>query len=110
MKKGIQMLFDAKEQIYKSLMTHDLYKRFFLSKSITKEQYLIMFKDMKDWDVKLSYEQIFNVQKKNIDIDVTIDIPDPETFTKVNSMWEKHSDDPQMPRFRRRFNMLSLLY
>ena len=33
------MLLEAREYVYKCLMKHDLFKRNFLSKSVTKAQY-----------------------------------------------------------------------
>lgn len=107
--KAIQMLFEAKERLYKVLMMHDMFKRNFMSKSITKDQYLALFKDMKEWDVKLSYEQIFNIQKRNIDIDVSIDIPDPEGYAKVCSIWEKKPENTQPQRFiNHTYNMTTI--
>ena len=72
------MLFEARYQIYNSLMLHDLYKSNFMAKTISKQQWLSALTELKNMDLKISYEKIFNVKKEDIQIEKTIDIPNPK--------------------------------
>lgn len=72
MEKGISMLFEARNQIYKTCMLYDVYKKNFIGKSITKNQLVSYFKNMKDFEFKFGYEQIFNVRKEEADIEIKL--------------------------------------
>lgn len=98
MKEGINMLFNAKTQIYKALMMHHLFKLNFMNMSICKEQLISLLKDMKDIDLKVSYEQVFNVQKEDIEITKSLDIIDPEVYANVTSNYSNEPDPNKWPK------------
>ena len=97
MKIGVNMLFEAKQQIYKSLMLNHVFKKKFMNPTICKAQLIHTLNDMKDFDLKVSYEQIFNVQKEDIEIERSIDIIDPEIYAKVTS-WDCEIDPSTLPK------------
>ena len=106
MKVGINMLFEAKTQIYKSLMNHHLFKMKFMNPSICKEQLIRWLKDMKEVDLKISYEQIFNVQKEEIEITKRLDIIDSEVYANVTPDLNNEPDPNKWPKsVMQTFNM-----
>jgi hypothetical protein len=82
---GISQLFSAKQQIYKSLMLLDLFKLNFLATTVTKKQLLNAIDNIRHSELKVSYQQLFNIQKKEIEVEAKIDIPDPKAYSKFNS-------------------------
>jgi hypothetical protein len=92
MTDGVSQLFSAKQQIYKSLMLLDLFKSNFVAASMTKKQLLNAIDNIRHNELKVSYQQLFNIQKKEIDVETRIDIPDPKTHAKF------HLECPDMPK------------
>ena len=85
LKIGIQMLFEAKEQVCKSLMSMDLFKKNFLFKTWNKEQMISILEMFKNVDIKVSNEAVFDLTRENIKFTQRLDIPDPKLLSIVHS-------------------------
>lgn len=106
MKIGMNMLFEAKEQIYKSLMLNHVFKKKFMNTWIWKEQLIHQLNYIKEVDIKVGYEQIFNVQKEEIEVERSIEIMDQEIYGQVTSCYQKSKDYSKLPKFvSEKFNM-----
>lgn len=68
-KEAVSTLFDARFKLYKAIMTHDLIKTKLTIKTISKSQLLNLVDHCKKHEVKVSYEQIFGIQRTLVDVE-----------------------------------------
>ena len=94
LKKGILMLNEAKEQICKSLMSFDLYKKNLMSTIYAKEQWMKVIENMKTVDIQISNEDVFDLTKEFICYEQRVDIPDPKLLARVRSKAGGSVDPP----------------
>lgn len=96
-KEAVTALYDAKFKIYKSIMLHDLLKTKLTLKTISKNQLLNMAQNMKKHECVLSYDQIFDIKRKEISVEVKIPIPDPKAFAKAAIHGVEKSENGELP-------------
>lgn len=100
MKKAVNLLFDAKTEIYKQLMQHHLFVKTFMTPPKTKEEFLITVNLTRKFDVKLSSEQIFDVQKEDTLVDRKIDIPKPKIYAKARNQIGDDGEFEKIPKIK----------
>ena len=84
--EGIAKLFETKEQLCKTLMKFDLFKKNLMYKIITKEQFIRNLENFRSFDISISNEQVFGMEKDYIKYEQRMDIPDPKIMAKVQSI------------------------
>jgi hypothetical protein len=83
MKKGVQLLYSAREQIYKCLMMFACFKKNFMAAGVTKEQFLGAFEGLKSYELRIGYQKIFNIEKRESEMEIALEILDPKSFHKI---------------------------
>lgn len=79
---GVKTLFDSKSKIYECLMLYEIVMETFNKSQMSKERLLKLFETMKNLDVKISLERIFNITKREIEVEPAIPVTDPRIFKK----------------------------
>lgn len=99
MKKGVQLLYSAREQIYKCLMMFACFKENFMSAGVTKQQFLGAVEGLRSFDLRIGYQKIFNIEKRESEVEVALEIFDPKAFHKVavdSGMMHSSSSSPEI--------------
>lgn len=98
-REAISTLFQAKFKVYKAIMFLDLLKTKLTTKTISKSQLMNLAQQSKTRDMKISFEQIFNIQKEDVEVEKRIEIPDPKAFAKAAIHGVQKSETGELPSF-----------
>jgi hypothetical protein len=95
---SISSLLESKFKIYKSLMMFDLIKTKIQSKSISKSQVMNLAANTKLKDIKITFDKVFNIQKKDMEVERRIHFVDPKAFAKAAVHGVERDPNGEVPK------------
>ena len=82
-KNAISMLFDAREQIYRSMINYSCFKKYFMAAALTKIQFLNSLDSIRHSDLKISHQKIFDIKSREVEVEAVFEVHDPKAFLKL---------------------------
>ena len=95
---AISTLYKARSKIYRSIMLQDLLKTQFITKTIKKKQFENLAHNVKMNNIKISYDEIFDIKREDIQVERKVTIPNPKLFAKAAINGVKKSESGDWPK------------
>lgn len=108
MKNAVNLLFEAKSEIYKALMQHHLFVKTFMTPPKSKEEFLYLVNLTRKFDMKLSSEQILDVEKEDMQVDRRIEIPKPKIYAKARNIIGEDGEFEKVSKYKSETYTLTL--
>jgi hypothetical protein len=94
---AISTLYEARTKVYSSIMLHDLLKTQMTAKTISKVQFQNLAKNSMKGENYISYDQIFNINKREAKIERKLKIENPKLFARASLNGVQKLPDGSLP-------------
>ncbi|CAI2365236.1 unnamed protein product [Moneuplotes crassus] len=94
-KEGIATLYKGKEIIYKALMKNDTLNGSYAWYKMDKVKILNYLEEMKHSNLKFTYKDAFDVKEEETEVEMRVNIPNPEIWSILTRMHAPENPDLQ---------------
>jgi len=105
MKWALSKLFEAREEIYHSLMQWDLFIKYASHGYPTKESLLTVLEELKQSNFMITYQQALDILESEVEIEERIKIPNPNAYKNfIQKSYPDSEDQWKVKEFSEKYS------